>query len=170
MSITVRMRVGPSPVQLVLGVVFHAKAIERSLAYSILAVMVFVHLLEAKFMRICLAIKKASTPDELSEMCAFVMESFGVALICGDTKEEDLTIEWLAGSKTEVGFCQTQITKNKKTIATIRTQATSTTGASTEAAIKSAAPEHSVRVGRSSLWRFGVEEAGIWRFGDEEAA
>ena len=115
-----------------LGVVFNAKPIERALAYSILAVMGFVHLREAKAawrfaerasprslvdptrcMRICLAIKKASTPDELSEMCAFVMESFGVALICGDTKEEDLTIEWLAGSKTEVGFCQTQIAKSK---------------------------------------------------------
>ena len=115
-----------------LGVAFNAKPIERNMAYSILAVMSFTPSSSAKAawrfaervsprilvdptrcLRLCQTIKKSSTPDELDGVFVFVMEPLAVSLICGDVKEEELSIEWLVGSKTEMGFCQTYITKRK---------------------------------------------------------
>ena len=115
-----------------LGVVFNAKPIERNMACSTLAVMSFTPSSSAKAawrfaervsprilvdptrrLRLCQTIKKSSTPDELDGMFVFVMQSMAVSLICGDVKKEESSIEWLVGSKTEVGLCQTRITKRK---------------------------------------------------------
>jgi hypothetical protein len=64
-------------------------------------------------MRLCQVLKNNSTPDEWNEMFAFVMETVGVALASGDAKEDAFTVDWLVGTRTKAGFCQSTITKRK---------------------------------------------------------
>ena len=116
-----------------LGVQYKGKPIDRNLSFAIQSVMTFacdasakdaVRFVErvsprvfadhTKLMRCCQHLKKTASFYEWMEMFVFVFESVGVALLSGDAKEEDFTVEFLVGTRaSRAGHWQTNATKKK---------------------------------------------------------